>query len=329
MPSPDSQGSFKKLSSTMPKKKLLLLRILLSLLVLVRSEPLNAQDRYTETITTESGDEISFDMVLIPAASFQMGSPPQEEGRNEDEGPQFTVQLSSYYLATKETTLDLFLAYYRETHAPAQDYFPGVPEEVDAITGPTPVYGDITMGRGGDNPAIGMTWKNAVSFCKWLSRKTGREYRLPTEAEWENACRCGTDQVFGFGNDPAQLSTYAWFDLGPSTGTHEVGTKKPNALGLFDMHGNVGEWVHDFYAPDSYVEMAQLNPSQNPTGPKTGKVQVARGGNFRSPSKALRCASRDYEKRWWRSGDPQLPKSQWWLPDMDHIGFRVARTAAQ
>jgi formylglycine-generating enzyme required for sulfatase activity len=315
--------------SNFPPLCLLLLAFLLSLLAVGQTQPEGSPDRYTETITTDWGDQISFEMVRIPASSFLMGSPEQEEGRNENEGPQLRVELSPYYLATTETTLELFLAYYRETHAPAEDFFPGMEEEVDTVTGPTPVYGDITMGRSEQHPAIGMTWKNAVTFCRWLSRKTGREYRLPTEAEWENACRCGTTQGFGIGDSPDELEIYARFGSSPSAGTHEVGTKKANNFGLFDLQGNVSEWVHDFYAPDAYAEMALENPVQDPLGPESGKVHVARGGDYRSPSKGLRCAARNFEKRWWRSGDPQLPKSQWWLPDMDHIGFRVARSAAQ
>ena len=311
----------------MPKRHTLFFTLIVSLLTPIRGGAQDLPNRYTATITTEWGDEISFEMTLIPGSTFLMGSPEEEEGRDEDEGPRHEVRLPPYYLATKETTLELFLAYYRETHAPAQEYFSGEIEGVDAVTGPTPVYGDLTMGRGGGHPAIGMTWKNANTFCKWLSRKTGREYRLPTESEWENACRCGVDQIFGFGNDPEHLEDYAWFESGASTGTHETGTKKPNAFGLYDMQGNVSEWVQDFYTPEAYVEAAKTKVAHDPKGPETGKVHVARGGDYRSPAKALRCASRNYERRWWRSGDPQLPKSTWWLPDMDHIGFRVASSA--
>lgn len=312
----------------MHKRFILVLTILLSILVAFPAQASELPDRYTETIATESGDEISFEMKLIPGTGFLMGSSAGEEGRDEDEGPRVEVRLSPYYLATKETTLELFLAYYRETHTTGDDYFPSDnSQEVDTITGPTPVYGDLSMGNGEQHPAIGMTWKNAGMFCRWLSAKTGREYRLPTEAEWENACRGGTDHVFGYGDDAEPLTDYAWFSTGPSSGTREVGRKQPNSFGLFDMQGNVCEWVQDFYLPEGYLEAAQTNPVQDPRGPGEGKVHVARGGHYRSPAKELRCAARDFEKRWWRSGDPQLPKSSWWLPDMDHIGFRVARSA--
>jgi sulfatase modifying factor 1 len=92
------------------------------------------------------------------------------------------------------------------------------------------------------------------------------------------------------------------------------------------MLGNVSEWVYDFYSPTAYQEAAKKNPAVNPQGPKTGKVHVARGGAYHSSAEELRCAARTFEEDWWRSGDPQIPKSQWWLPEMDHIGFRVARS---
>jgi len=291
--------------------------------------------KYTETITTKDGEEFCFEMVLIPRGSFLMGSPVGQPGRGNDEGPQHRVRLDAFYLCTTETTIELFMAYYQETVSAKKDFIE-VQEtkkdteqqgkDVDAITGPTPVYGDMTMGYEETHPAIGMTWHNAMTFCRWLSKKTGREYRLPTESEWEYACRAGTTNVFGFGNTPEKIGDFAWYEATADSETCEVGKKKPNAWGLYDMSGNVCEWVYDFYSPTAYKEAARKNPAVNPKGPKTGKVHVARGGDYSSSVEALRCAARIFEEDWWRSGDPQIPKSEWWLPEMDFIGFRVTRS---
>ena len=321
---------------------------------------------YTETITTKDGEKVSFKMVPVPGGTFVMGSPKEEPGRKDHEGPQHEVRLAPFYLCTTETTLELFLAYYRETVSAKKDFIEAEQakkdaeqssprdsavrrpladlsrDDVDAITGPTPVYGDLTMGYGEKHPAMGMTWHNAMTFCKWLSRKSGRgprsagtKYRLPTEAEWEYACRAGTANVFGFGNDPKQLEKYAWYEANSDYETHEAGKKKPNAWGLYDMLGNVREWVYDYYSPTTYKEAARKSPAVNPKGPKNGKVHpaprrgwvhVARGGDYNSSTGELRCAARAFEEQWWRSGDPQFPKSKWWLPEMDFIGFRIARS---
>jgi len=290
---------------------------------------------YTETITTESGGKVSFEMVLVPGGTFVMGSPQDEPGRKDDEGPQHQVRLNPFYLCTTETTLELFLAYYHETASAKKDFVDlaqvkkdaeQTKDDVDAITGPTPVYGDLTMGYGKKNPAIGMTWHNAQTFCRWLSKKTAKEYRLPTEAEWEYACRAGTTNVFGFSDDPNGLADFAWYQANSDGQTHEVAKRKPNAWGLYDMLGNVREWVYDFYSPQAYIDAAKKSPIVNPPGPEAGKVHVARGGDHRSPQQELRCAARAFEETWWRSGDPQIPKSQWWLPEMDFIGLRIARS---
>jgi len=92
------------------------------------------------------------------------------------------------------------------------------------------------------------------------------------------------------------------------------------------MLGNVREWVGDFYSPSAYKEAAKKNPAVNPLGPKTGSVHVARGGDYTGTPEDLRCAGRSFEEDWWRSGDPQFPKSKWWLPQMDFIGFRVVKS---
>jgi formylglycine-generating enzyme required for sulfatase activity len=291
--------------------------------------------KYTETITSKNGEKISFNMVLVPGGKFVMGSPKGESDRKDHEGPQHEVRVAPFYLCTTETTLELFLAYYQETMSAKKDFIEVEEakkdaeksrDDVDAITGPTPVYGDLTMGYGEKHPAMGMTWHNAMTVCRWLSKKTGRKYRLPTEAEWEYACRAGTTNAFGFGNTPNQLADFAWYEDNSDGENHEVAKKKPNAWGLYDMLGNVREWVYDYYSETAYKEAAKKSPAVNPKGPKTGKVHVARGGDYNSETEELRCAARAFEEEWWRSGDPQFPKSKWWLPEMDFIGFRIARS---
>jgi len=289
--------------------------------------------KFTETVTTKAGEKISFDMVLIPAGNFRMGSPANEAGRKDDEGPQHEVRVDNFYLCTTETTIELFMAYYQETVSAKRDFITTqesqketekADSDVDAVTGPTPVYGDMTMGYENKHPAMGMTWHNAMTFCRWLSRNTGKTYRLPTEAEWEYACRAGTTNAFGVGSDPEKLKEFAWYEKTADSETNATGKKKPNAWGLYDMSGNVREWVYDFYSPDAYKQAAAKAPAVNPKGPETGQVHVARGGDYSCPAEELRCAARAFEEKWWRSGDPQIPKSKWWLPEMDIIGFRVA-----
>jgi len=287
--------------------------------------------KYTETITAKDGSKLSFDMVLIPGGSFTMGSPAGEADRTGHEGPQHQVQLNPFYLCTTETTIEMFLAYYQETGTAKKEFAEEQAAQkaeaenaagVNAITGPTPVYGDMTMGYSKKHPAIGMTWHNAATFCKWLSKKTGRKYRLPTEAEWEYAARAGSSRPFGVCDAADGLNDYAWCKANADMEPHAVATKKPNAWSLYDMQGNVREWVQDFYSPTGYADAGK----ENSTGPKEGKVHVARGGFYDSPAGELRCAARAFEEDWWRMNDPQIPKSRWWLPQIDSIGIRVACT---
>ena len=289
--------------------------------------------KYTETITTKDGATLTFDMVLVPAGTFTMGTPAGEADRVDNEGPQCKVQLDQFYMCTTEATIELFMAYYQETGTAKKDFIEVAEaakneepkdDDVDTITGPTPVYGDMTMGYSKKHPAIGLSWHNAMTVCRWLSQKTGKQYRLPTEAEWEYACRAGTKTTFGAAADETALPDYAWYFDNADMEPHAVGTRKPNAWGLFDMQGNVREWVHDFYSPTAYKDMAAAGTAKNPTGPKDGKVHVARGGHYDAEAKELRCGARAFEEDWWRMNDPQIPKSKWWLPQMDFIGFRVA-----
>lgn len=276
--------------------------------------------KYTETFKDKRGDELTFDMVLIEGGEFVMGSEQGEQGRQANEGPVHKVTVEPFYLCTTETTLKLFLAYYEETNKVKATHdallkmanIKKVKKDIDAITGPTPVFGELTMGFGKQNPAMGMTWHTTVHFCQWLSKHTGKTYRLPTEAEWEYAARAG-------GNYPDNPDQYAWYGDNSDGEPHPVAQKKPNGWGLFDMAGNVREWVHDFYSPTAYE-------TPNSTGPLAGEVHVARGGDYDSYPDELRPSARAFEEKWWRDGDPQIPKSIWWLPNMDIIGFRLARS---
>ncbi|MHC4517842.1 MAG: formylglycine-generating enzyme family protein [Planctomycetota bacterium] len=316
-------------------KKLFFRAIVVCFVIAIASQAWGAEKlpkKYTETITTKDGTKLSLDMVLIPAGTFTMGSPAGEADRAESEGPQHKVKLDAFYMCTTEVTLELFQAFYQETGTAKKDFIDVAEaqkndearkaEDVDTITGPTPVYGDMTMGYSKKHPAIGLSWHNAMTFCRWLAQKTGKPYRLPTEAEWEYACRAGTTSTFGVD----RLEEYGWYFDNADMEPHAVATLKPNAWGLYDMQGNVSEWVHDFYSPTAYKEAAAAGDVTNPQGPKEGEVHVARGGHYDAEAPELRCAARAFEEDWWRMNDPQIPKSKWWLPQMDFIGFRVARS---
>ncbi len=156
---------------------------------------------------------------------------------------------------------------------------------VDAVSRPTRPYVEMSFGMGINGfPAISMTQHAANKYAEWLSARTGEFYRLPTEAEWEYACRAGTTTEFPFGDDASKLGDYAWY-AGNSTGKYQkVGTKKPNAWGLYDMLGNVMEWTLDQYAP--YTAGAQVNPWVKATQPYPNAV---RGGSWNDPPEMLRC----------------------------------------
>jgi formylglycine-generating enzyme required for sulfatase activity len=169
-------------------------------------------------------------------------------------------------------------------------------------------------------PAISMTQHAANKYAEWLSAKTGEYYRLPTEAEWEYACRAGATTPYSFGSDPAQLGEYAWFSGNSSGKYQKVATKKPNAWGLFDMMGNVMEWTLDAYAP--YKPGPETDPYVRPTAPYPIAV---RGGSWNDPASALTCSARVASDPSWKQQDPQLPKSIWYETDAQWLGFRLVR----
>jgi len=196
----------------------------------------------------------------------------------------------------------------------------------DAVSRPTTPYVEMSFGMGKkDYPAISMTQHAANTYCKWLSAKMGQFYRLPTEAEWEYACRAGSDTAYSFGNDPEKLGEYAWFADNSGAKYQKIGMKKPNKWGLYDMHGNVLEWCLDQYEPDSYKQFTTAtadNPWLRATKPYP---HSARGGSWDDDPLALRSAARRASSSAWKMQDPQLPKSIWYHTDAQFLGFRIIR----
>jgi formylglycine-generating enzyme required for sulfatase activity len=282
---------------------------------------------------TEKVGEVSFDMLPIPGGEFMMGSPETEPGRSPDEGPQFKCKVGPFWIAKVETTWDLYDAYWKDENIIEGDKRRTEPVVTkDALTRPTPPYADETFGHGREGkPVLGITHHAALMYCEWLSRKTGKHYRLPTEAEWEYACRAGTTTAYPFGDDPAQLPDYAWFGPNAEEDTHDIAKKKPNAWGLYDMLGNVAEWCMDHYSPTDYQQYKGMalviNPVRKPDAYKYS--YVVRGGSWADPAARCRSAARRGSDKSWLKRDPQRPQSIWWMTDADFVGFRVVRPVTE
>ena len=236
---------------------------------------------------------ITFDMVKLPAGQIQL--PPEKPGQ-----PPRIEKIKPIWIATTETTWNAF-----EVWAFAHDLAkPQHLEAIEARTRPSiPWCPSINEADG--HPAVSITPAAAALYCTWLSDQTGRHFRLPTESEWEYACRAGGPPRVNL--DAKTLDAMAWYrdnsatDDEPDGETHPVGKKQPNPWGLYDMLGNAAEWV-------------------DKGGEKTPFVK---GGSFRSKREDVGSAARSYSSPRWQRRDPQEPKSTWWLSDAPFAGFRV------
>lgn len=296
---------------------------------------------FTETVP---GTTASFKMVAIPEGGFTMGSSPDEPYHKSDEAPQRDITLSKFFIGETEVTWDMYWSFYAETFSegrtpPDTIYARNTRPDIDVVSGPTPPFGIPDQGWGsGSRPAITMTHYAAETFCQWLSLKTGKKYRLPTEAEWEYAVRGGTQTPYFFEGNPkkfsddsfwrkfvdadtAVINSYIVYSKNSDLKTKEPSGVSANPYGLKNMLGNVMEYCSDWYSETAYADGTSLN---NPKGPSSGTERVVRGGDFRDDAANLRSASRgktDHDN--WLKTDPQQPKSIWWYSDIKSIGFRV------
>ncbi|MCX2575388.1 formylglycine-generating enzyme family protein [Pedobacter sandarakinus] len=299
----------------------MMLRIFFAIaLILVFGKQTTAQEQksYTESI---KGTKLTFDMQAIPAGKFSMGSTTGKP----DEQPVHQVKIDAFWIGKYEVTWNIFEPFlYRDFEKQASTE--AVSAAVDAVTRPTKPYLDMTFGMGKDNqPAIAMTQYNAIQFCKWLYVRTGVFYRLPTEAEWEYACKAGSNDKYAFGNDESALADYAWYKGNSNNKTHKVGEKKPNAWGLYDMHGNVAEWTYDQYVADIYTQ-GKDKILDNPVAvPDKLYPNVVRGGSYDEAPAQLTATSRLASDPSWKQLDPQIPKSNWWFPEAPFVGMRIVR----
>lgn len=297
---------------------------------------------YTETIP---GTNASFKMIALKGGSFILGSTVDEPYRDTDEGPQVEVNLSPFFMAEIEVTWDEYMAFYLETGKEGRTTDTDVHKVtaemgVDGISGPTPPYGLPDRGWGmGQRPAISMSYHAVETYCQWLSEKTGKTYRLPTEAEWEYAARGGTSTPYYFSGDPLKfqkkglasklgknetepIQNYEFYADNAMAKTHLPDEVDANPFGLKNMLGNVSEFCADYYSEDQFSKYT--DGIKNPTGPVNGLEHVVRGGSYLSAAGELRSAVRSSTKtsEWLRT-DPQMPKSIWWYSDCFYVGFRV------
>jgi formylglycine-generating enzyme required for sulfatase activity len=234
------------------------------------------------------GSTVEYELVKIPAGKIEMAS------GKDGEAPK-VVEIKSLWIGKLEVTWECYGWWAFGRGIPAAQRY----REVDAKTLPSIPYRDAAEGWGQDDqPAIRMTLESAQMYCDWLSKQTGRKFRLPTEAEWEYACRAGGPPLQQLSEE--RLNAVAWYEKNSEERAHPGGQKKPNRWGLHDMLGNLAEWVQ----------------------PEDGK-RFTKGGAWNSPGERVNSTGRMYFKSDWQRTDPEDPKSRWWLSDGPFVGFRV------
>ncbi len=249
-------------------------------------------------------NSVGMTMVPITHGEYVMGSPTEESGRDDDEAQVKVTLTEDFYMAATETTVGQILQWVNDPAVTLQEDWIDLKSEYGPIERRGNRYvlrgGSCIFGQSEEQPMVEISWLGADAFCKWLSKKEGREYRLPTEAEWEYCCRAGTTTAYYWGNDLSQADPYAWYSSNSGGATRPVAGKLPNVWGLYDMAGNCWEWTSDWYA-------AERAGGTDPRGPSSRSGRAIRGGSWRNSD--LRSGIRVH-------GSPE---------DRDSIlGFRVA-----
>jgi formylglycine-generating enzyme required for sulfatase activity len=293
-------------------------------------------DRFMVPYTAKiPGTDVEFEMIPVPSGTFLMGSPPDEPNRKSDEGPQIEVRVAPMWVGKFEVRQSEYREYelLYEVFVEIESHGgPITTSETDAVTAPTPLYSRDAIYEWGDAPelpAVSMTQFAAQQYTKWLSAITKCQYRLPTEAEWEYACRAGTNTAFSWSGNLDAADEYAWHFDNAEDGYSRGGLKKPNAFGLYDMHGNIGEWTVNAYTKEGYRWLKNKQPVDAVAAvrwPETSTSCVVRGGTWEFDLENLRSAARlesiDDE---WKDGDANFPCSPWWFTSdpARSIGFRL------
>lgn len=298
-------------------------KLVLGTVLTLSISALLAQDPHKAYVQKIEGTSLAFSMEAIPAGTFTQGS---SNTKHLNETPAHQVKVDAFWMGTYEVTWDIFEPFLYKDFEQSKQIAGKVPTVVDAITRPTKPYLDMTFGMGKEgHPALAMTHYNAIQFCKWLYTRTGVFYRLPTEAEWEYACRAGAQTNYFFGDEEALLADYAWYAPNSEEHTHKVGLKKANKYGLYDILGNVAEWTYDQYKEDAYKQYEGKTVSNPVIQPTELYAHVVRGGSFKSVADQLRSSARAASDPIWKQLDPQMPKSNWWFPEAPFVGMRLVR----
>jgi formylglycine-generating enzyme required for sulfatase activity len=276
------------------------------------------------------GADATIAMVPLRGGSFVMGSAEGEPGRTPAEGPQHEVSVGDFWIGKFEISWRQYAVFVHRDETFAQLVSPEqlAALAIDGVTGASTPYTASGLGdRALENhPANNVTQHAALRYARWLSAKTGHFYRLPTEAEWEYACRAGAATPWSFGDNPAADDKFGIFADNSDGRPAPVGSRTPNPWALHDMHGNVAEWTMDQYDPGFYAVSAGDNPWNRPT---TLFPRVARGGSWAHDAQAMRCTARMPSDPDWKEMDPQLPRSLWWHTNAPFIGFRLVRPRVQ
>jgi sulfatase modifying factor 1 len=279
-------------------------------------------------VATIPGSDVTYEMIPVPGGTYEL----------KRHGTTLRVKIEPFWIGKTEVTWAEYFKFMELSTAFDKFAELGIRQidssnEIDAITSPSKLYEPtFTFGSGDEptQPAVSMTQYSAKQYTKWLSLTQGIFLRLPSEAEWEYACRAGSTTEYSFGDDPSELAEHAWYDENSDLELGHVAQKRPNAWGLYDMHGNAAEWVLDAYDPpeESPPDGAEVNVLESIAWPTELYPRVLKGGSWLQPAEECRVTSRlatDDDE--WRINDPNSPLSPWWFASDEgqQVGFRLVR----